>query len=130
MLLEFGKTLKELRNERNVTQRELAGLVGLSATGYAGYEQGHREPDLKTLVSLAKFFNVSTDYLLGLKDETGCLAETMNFNQLLPEETELIKTYRALPRGKKARVAAYADILSEKVGATSTKNRNEPQRLD
>ena len=54
----------------------------------------------------------------------------MNFNQLLPEETELIKTYRDLPRGKKARVAAYADILSEKIGATPTKNHNEPQRLD
>lgn len=117
MMLEFGKTLKELRNERNVTQKELAGLVGISATGYAGYEQGHREPDLKTLVSLAKFFDVSTDYLLGLKDETSCPTENMNFNQLLPEETELIKTYRILTPGKKARVAAYADMLSEKIDA-------------
>ncbi len=117
MMLEFGKTLKELRNERNVTQKELAGLVGISATGYAGYEQGHREPDLKTLVSLAKFFDVSTDYLLGLKDETSYPTENMNFNQLLPEETELIKTYRILTPGKKARVAAYADMLSEKIDA-------------
>lgn len=119
MLLEFGKTLKELRNERNVTQKELAGLVGLSATGYAGYEQGHREPDLKTLVALARFFDVSTDYLLGLKDETSCAVDAMSFNQLLPEEIELIKTYRILTPGKKARVAAYADILSEKIDAAA-----------
>ena len=120
MLLEFGKTLKELRNEHNVTQKELAGLVGLSATGYAGYEQGHREPDLKTLVTLARFFDVSTDYLLGLKDETNCAVDATDFNQLLPEEIELIKTYRILTPGKKARVAAYADMLSEKIDAATT----------
>lgn len=121
MLLEFGKTLKELRNERNVTQKQLAGLVGISATGYAGYEQGHREPDLETLVALASFFDVSTDYLLGRMDETSCSMDAMNFNQLLPEEIELVKTYRALPHGKKARVAAYADMLSEKSGAAANK---------
>ena len=64
----ISKRLKELRLEKGLTQKEVAEQLGISSTCYSGYEQGYREPDLKTLIKLCKFFEVSTDYLLGLED--------------------------------------------------------------
>lgn len=68
--------LRELRKDRGITQKDLAQALDFSATCYAGYEQGYREPDLKTLRKLCIYFDVSADYLLGLEDETG--AKTYN----------------------------------------------------
>lgn len=65
---KFYERLKDLRNEKNVSQKTVANALGISITCYAGYEQGYREPDLKTLVRLADYFDVTTDYLLGRTD--------------------------------------------------------------
>ena len=61
--------LKELRLEKGLTQKQVAEQLGISSTCYSGYEQGYREPDLKTLIKICKFFEVSADYLLGLKED-------------------------------------------------------------
>ena len=67
----FNEKLKELRKEKSLTQKQLAEILEVSTTCYAGYEQGYREPDFKTLKKICLFFDVSSDYLLGLEDETG-----------------------------------------------------------
>lgn len=67
----FNEKLKELRKEKSLTQKQLAEILEVSTTCYAGYEQGYREPDFKTLKKICLFFDVSADYLLGLEDETG-----------------------------------------------------------
>lgn len=64
----FKDRLKELRTDKKLKQKEIAESLGISTTCYAGYEQGYREPDLKTLIALCKFFDTSADYLLGLED--------------------------------------------------------------
>ena len=64
----LGKKLKELREERGLTQKQLATALGLNSVTYLHYEKDQREPPLSLLVEFAKFFDVSTDYLLGLKD--------------------------------------------------------------
>ena len=68
---KFNEKIRELRLENGFTQKKVAGLLEVSATCYAGYEQGYREPDFKTLIKICKLFNVSSDYLLGLEDDTG-----------------------------------------------------------
>lgn len=60
--------LKELRSEKQITQRELANLLQLSPSTIAMYETGQRMPDPETLQRIADFFNVSTDFLLGRTD--------------------------------------------------------------
>jgi len=60
--------LKELRTERRLTQKQVADAMRISSTAYAGYEQGYREPNIQTLISLCKFFEVTSDYLIGLSD--------------------------------------------------------------
>ena len=67
-MMKFSERLKEIRNERKLTQKEVAKQLNISTTCYAGYEQSYREPDYQTLRKICKFFNVTSDYLLGLED--------------------------------------------------------------
>lgn len=62
----FSERLKKLRKSKNLSQYELADRLGFSRGKLANYEQGTREPDFATLELIAKFFDVSTDYLLGV----------------------------------------------------------------
>lgn len=64
----FNERLKQLRKERNLTQYDLAELLGFSRGQIGNYEQGTREPDQNTLLKISDFFNVSVDYLLGKTD--------------------------------------------------------------
>lgn len=57
--------LKQLRKKNKLNQTELAKGIGVSASAIGMYEQGRREPDHETLLKLANFFQVSTDFLLG-----------------------------------------------------------------
>lgn len=65
----FAKRLKEVRAYTQKKQAEVAQALEISVTCYAGYEQGYREPDFLTLKKICLFFDVSSDYLLGLTDE-------------------------------------------------------------
>ena len=57
--------LKELRKAKGVTQKEVADSIFCSVNGYARYEREEREPDIKTLKILSKYFDVSIDYIVG-----------------------------------------------------------------
>lgn len=65
----FAKRIKLLRLERKFTQKYLAKQLGIIPTAYQRYEYGTREPDLDTLCNISKFFNVTTDWLLGLSNK-------------------------------------------------------------
>lgn len=64
----IGKKIKVLRIERGYSQRELGRVLGFCNQTVSFWESGQREPDLDTLVLLADFFEVSTDFLLGRKE--------------------------------------------------------------
>ena len=61
---EFGIKLKELRIERNLSQKELGIKLGVCNQTISFWELGSRDPDLDSLIKISNFFNVSTDYLL------------------------------------------------------------------
>ena len=65
----LGKRLKELREEKGFTQKEVAEKLNLHSVTYLHYEKDQREPPLKVLAEMAILFEVSTDYLIGLTDE-------------------------------------------------------------
>ena len=64
----FAERLKELRLEKKLSQMQLAKLVDLSQSGIKQWENNQRIPNADAVVRLAKFFRVTTDYLLGLED--------------------------------------------------------------
>ena len=68
MEIILGKRLKELREERNLTQKQISTLLGLNSVTYLHYEKAQREPPLAVLVQMAQFFDVSVDYLLGITE--------------------------------------------------------------
>ncbi len=65
----LAERLLTLRKERHLKQTELAKELGLSISGYCRYEYGEREPTASVIVRMARYFGVSSDYLLGLRDE-------------------------------------------------------------
>lgn len=65
---KFSLRLKELRQERGVRQIELAKKLEVSKGIISLWENGLREPNMYSLIKLAKFFNVTIDYLVGLED--------------------------------------------------------------
>ena len=76
--MSFAKRLKELREERGLTQAEFAERVGIGTSTITRYELGDREPPLPTAVKIADFFNVTLDYLSGKSD----VKEELNFSEL------------------------------------------------
>lgn len=66
--MEFKNRLKELRIVNNLSQMQLSLKTGLSQSAIAKWELGKTEPTATAIITLAKFFNETTDYLLGLSD--------------------------------------------------------------
>ncbi|MGN0797328.1 MAG: helix-turn-helix domain-containing protein [Christensenellales bacterium] len=64
----FAERLKELRIEKGVGQNKLAEDLDLSNASISYWENAKQEPTASAIYKLAKYFNVSTDYLLGLSD--------------------------------------------------------------
>ncbi len=61
----FGNRLTELRKQRNLTQNDMAKLLGVARTTYSSYEQGRRTPDVEIQNKIADYFGVTLDYLHG-----------------------------------------------------------------
>lgn len=67
-MVTFSTRLRELRNERGVSQQELGKLVNMSKMAVSHWESGHSEPSISQLVLLSDFFEVTVDYLIGKTD--------------------------------------------------------------
>lgn len=65
----FCERLKELRQDKKIGQEEFARQIGVSKGVISFWENGLREPTMGNLIAIAKFFEVSVDYLVGLKDD-------------------------------------------------------------
>ena len=64
-MIIIGERLKQLRKEKNVTQKAVAIHLGVAETTYQQFEYGSYRPGLPKLIALADYFNVSLDYLVG-----------------------------------------------------------------
>jgi transcriptional regulator with XRE-family HTH domain len=68
-IMTFAERLIRLRMERNLTQTSLALATNYSRRTVGSWENGHKMPTYDSIVVLAQYFNVSSDYLLGLTDD-------------------------------------------------------------
>lgn len=71
----LAQRLKELRNRKKRTQQDVAKYLGLTRPAYTAYESGSRNPDYDTLIKIADYFDVTTDYLLGRMPSTEAVKE-------------------------------------------------------
>ena len=68
-MVDFGNMLKTLRLRKNMTQAQLANKLGLTKSVICAYETGLRLPSYDILIHIARIYNVSTDYLLGIEQK-------------------------------------------------------------
>lgn len=96
--------LRDLRLERALLQKDIAGLLGVDRTTYSKYESEASEPNWETLIKLAKIFDVSTDYLLGVTDRRGTPPTAIDEGQL---DAEIIGRLRTLTPEEMGKVDAF-----------------------
>lgn len=94
----FGERLKSLRKKKGLTIEQVAEMLELGRSTYAGYETEGRKPQLETIIKLAQFYNTSADYILGLTDNPQSREEENNFKSFI-EGTNL--TWDGIPLTEK-----------------------------
>lgn len=67
--MDYIKNIRDLREDNDLTQREVADYLGTSQTMYARYERGANELPIHHLISLCSLYRVSSDYILGIKNK-------------------------------------------------------------
>lgn len=65
----MGFRIRDLREDADLTQTQVAKFLGMSQTGYSKYETGENDIPTQVLIQLAGFYKTSTDYLLGLTNK-------------------------------------------------------------
>lgn len=85
-MVDFGNNLKTLRIKNDMTQAQLAQKLGLTKSVISAYETGLRLPSYDILINVARIYNVSTDYLLGVEH-----SNEIDFSGLSIEEIEALK---------------------------------------
>ena len=90
--MAFFKILRNLIEERNLTQKQVANDLGIVVSTMGGYVQGSSEPDFETLKLFARYFGVTTDYLLNLRAEPAAT----------DQEDELLRIFRSCSEEQRA----------------------------
>lgn len=67
--MDYVKIIRDLREDNDKTQQEVADILGTSQTMYARYERGANELPIRHLIKLCDYYNVSADYILGRKQK-------------------------------------------------------------
>lgn len=119
LAMDFYIRLENLIEERNLTQKQLSLDLHIASSTLNGYVNNNREPDFATLVRFAKYFSVSTDYLLGMSNEKKPAPSSLS-----PAEGALIHLYRSLPAERQELLveqARFYQSLEQKQGRVKKK---------
>ena len=104
--------IRELREEKNLSQDDVAKAIGTNQRNIGRWEKNENEPTSGFLLKLANFFECSVDYLLGRSDDFGVISINGG-ESLAPDERKLLDTFRKLNLKNKMHVSAYATVRLE-----------------
>lgn len=85
--------IKDLREDSDMPQREIARLLNMSQTGYSKYETGENDVPTAVLIKLSLIYNVSVDYILGLTDEKIRYPVSKRFTEQTPDVYDYTRKY-------------------------------------
>ena len=126
----FYKILKAERMKKGLSQLAFAKILGISQQTIGSWETGRTSPDLETLIKIASFFNVTTDYLLGVTDVPTKKNVQSNLIKLSDEELQLIKKYRELPLKAQKKIKFNIDIEHDDViNLEKTKTKSDMKEI-
>jgi transcriptional regulator with XRE-family HTH domain len=107
----IGKRIKQIRLDNKLNQVEFSRIIGIAQGALSDIENEKSKPAVDTVISLCRYFNISTDtILLGIENVS-----------LTEEERHLIEVYRQLTEKNKAKVEAYAEVRLEEQERTTPK---------
>lgn len=92
----FQQIFKELRQEKGLTQAQLAERLNYTQGNISGWEKGSVEPKATALIAIAEFFGVTIEYLLGVTDEFNMPINVYTGDGYTVEERKLIEDFRKL----------------------------------
>ena len=111
----FGELLAELRQDKGLTQKQLGKVLSVSTGTISNYENGVHYPDLEKLVTLADYFQVSTDYLLGRKGYSLSVQQAQSRQTRDELLEQLIQNISLLSEERRRALALIvADLLTAK----------------
>lgn len=118
--------LKALRESKGLTKRQVAQGVGINERAYIAYEYGERDVSTDTLCKLAKFYSVTTDYLLGLEPPLppADAMEVLGIEKSVDDD-EFMKLYNELPDYAKQ---IFIDVMAKLSKATEQAKPQQKQR--
>ena len=107
------ENLKNLRNEKRVSQKKMAEIMGVSQQTISNYENREIEPDIELLSRMADYFETSIDYLVGRTEIRG-KTEDLEIFEISNDEVGMIKQYRSLSEKERKCIDLILQTLSEK----------------
>lgn len=107
----LGERIVFLREEHNISQKELAITIQITAATLSRYENNLSEPNAAILCRIANALNTSTDFLLGLCDNYQSYPSGQKSHQLTVRECHLLKTFRMLSPENQIRVEERIETL-------------------
>ena len=117
--------IKQLRKEKNLSQRALANLIGASNKAVNFWETGKVEPSAKFICALADVFECTADYLLGREDDLG---NVNVMRELTDDEKLLLSVFSKLSKKQREEALNFIDYVYSKGYPASFFNRNTPVR--
>ena len=121
----FSERLRELREEKQLSMATLSQKIGVSDAAVCKWENDTTEPKASNIKNLSEFFEVSSDYLLGIEDENGVKpfsAPTKNPAELSPDGKELLAIFNGIEPEYRAQILEYARYFAERRGLKIKKN--------
>ena len=115
--------IKELRIARSLTQEDLGKVLNVQKAAISKYEKGRAEPSVDILKRMARYFSVSSDYLLELSDIAQPPAAPPSTPALTPQDQELLRKYRQLTPTGRSQLDTYLDFLFSQESASAVKRK-------
>lgn len=103
----FLERFNQLCKETNTSRYKLSKLIGISNSTMYGWDKG-QQPSADTVVKIADYFEISTDYLLGRSNDLGIINTNAN---LTPDEEEVLLLYRQMSFQNKNQLKGFAKAL-------------------
>lgn len=107
--MAFYQRLRDLKEDSDMTQKQVADIIGVSINHYGKYERGETDIPFEKAVMLAEYYNVSLDYLAGrTNNQKGFFSPT-----LTAEEEQLVEIFRSLTERNKGKLELFLEQITK-----------------